>query len=68
MSIARTAVGAATLNGIIYAVGGECALAESQDETMYLRCVEAYDPLLKEWYSCADMKVMFFFNCVDTCS
>ena len=57
MQVARTAVGAATLNGLLLAVGGECALAEPQDETMYLRCVEAYDPLRKDWHSLADMKV-----------
>jgi kelch-like protein 2/3 len=57
MQTARTAVGAASLNGLVLAVGGECALAEPQDETMYLRCVEAYDPLRQQWRTLADMKV-----------
>ena len=47
MTIARTAVGATTLNGLIYAIGGECAVAESQDETMYLKSNEFYDPIMK---------------------
>ena len=57
MNIARTAVGAATLNGMLYAVGGECALADSQDDTMYLQCVECYDPIMKVWISKAKLKV-----------
>nr|XP_002738426.2 PREDICTED: kelch-like protein 5-like [Saccoglossus kowalevskii] len=56
MTMARTAVGAATLNGILYAVGGECALADSE-ETMYLRCVECYDPLHKQWIQADDINV-----------
>lgn len=57
MLTARTAVGAVSLNGLLVAVGGESALAEPQDETNYLRCVEAYDPLRQEWFPLADMKV-----------
>ena len=61
MKIARTAVGAASSGGIIYAVGGECALAESQDETAYLRSTEAYDPVRKEWLHKADMRIQRSF-------
>lgn len=57
LQIARTAVGAASAGGVIYAVGGECALADSQEETEYLRSAEAYDPIHKEWRHRADMKV-----------
>ncbi|XP_070534846.1 kelch-like protein 17 [Ptychodera flava] len=64
MTMARTAVGAATLNGLLYAVGGECALAESQEETMYLRCVECYDPLHKEWLPVVDIDVARSFIAV----
>ncbi|XP_022091219.1 kelch-like protein 17 isoform X2 [Acanthaster planci] len=50
MSISRTAVGAAMVNGLLYAVGGECAFTGSRDDqTMYLGQVECYDPLLKRW-------------------
>ena len=50
MSISRTAVGAATVNGMLYAVGGECAFSGSRDDqTMYLGQVECYDPLRKRW-------------------
>ena len=66
MTVARTAVGATTLHGLIYAVGGECALAESQEETMYLRCTEVYDPIMKEWHSCADIRVARSF--ISLCS
>ena len=44
MSIARTAVGAAAIDGLIYAIGGECAVAASHDETMYLKSTEYYHP------------------------
>ncbi len=47
MTIARTAVSAASLNGILYAVGGECAPNVVRDDTMYLRSLESYDPVLK---------------------
>ena len=57
MSTARTAVSAAAVDGILYAVGGECALAELHDETLYLATMEAYDPVLDVWNSCAEMKV-----------
>lgn len=57
LQIARTAVGAASASGIIYAVGGECALADSQEETEYLRSTEAYDPMHKQWQHRASMKV-----------
>ena len=55
MHTARTAVGAASLDGLLYAVGGECAMAESQDDTLYLRCTECYDPVLKQWFRMSDM-------------
>ena len=38
MKVARTAVGAASHGRFVYAVGGECALEQPQDdETLYLR-------------------------------
>ena len=57
MNIARTAVGSACLDGMLYAVGGECALADTQDETLYLHCVEMYDPVHKKWESKPNMKL-----------
>ncbi|XP_077990257.1 kelch-like protein 12 [Glandiceps talaboti] len=66
MTMARTAVAAATLNGMLYAIGGECALADSQEETMYLKCVECYDPLHKEWLSVSDINVARSFIAVAT--
>ena len=57
MTIARTAISAGSLEGQLYTVGGECALAEPQDDTMFLRSVERYDPILKEWTRLADIKV-----------
>ncbi|KAK7489369.1 hypothetical protein BaRGS_00019313 [Batillaria attramentaria] len=55
MNIARTAVGAASLDGLLYAVGGECAVAETADDTLYLRHTECYDPVLKQWFRKSDM-------------
>ncbi len=46
MKIARTAVSAASHNGVLYAVGGECA-QHLQDDTIYLRSLETYDPIVK---------------------
>ena len=47
MTIARTAVSAASHNGVLYAVAGECAQGHIRDDTMYLRSLEAYDPIMK---------------------
>lgn len=57
MLIARTAISAASADGLLYTMGGECALAEPQDDTMYLRSLERYDPVMKEWTRLSDMKV-----------
>ena len=57
MSTARTAVGAATMDGLLYAAGGECAVVDSHEDTLYLRSVERYDPILKQWDACREMKV-----------
>ncbi|XP_050407807.1 kelch-like protein 1 [Patella vulgata] len=64
MNIARTAVGATSLDGLLYAVGGECALLETQEDTLYLRCVECYDPVLKQWIPKTEMKVARSFVAV----
>lgn len=57
LTTSRTAVGAAACGGKIYAVGGECALAESQEETAYLRSTECYDPDTNAWKQCTDLTV-----------
>lgn len=57
MNIARTAVGVCSLDGLLYAVGGECALADSQENTLYLRSVECYDPVLRQWIAKPEMKI-----------
>lgn len=57
MNIARTAVGAVSVNGLLFAVGGECALADTQEDTLYLRCVECYDPVLRQWIPKPEMKI-----------
>lgn len=64
MNIARTAVGSASLDGVLYAVGGECALADTQDDTLYLHCVELYDPVRKRWESKPNMKLARSFVAV----
>ena len=55
--MARTAVGCASLDGTIYAVGGECALASAHDDTQYLTHVESYDPEIEQWFTCSPMNV-----------
>ena len=67
MTTARTAVGAATLNGMLYAVGGECALMDGHDDTLYMRCLECYDPILKEWVTKSSMKIARSFVSVVAC-
>ncbi|XP_063406700.1 kelch-like protein 2 [Mytilus trossulus] len=57
MNIARTAVGVCSLDGLLYAVGGECALADSQENTLYLRSVECFDPVLRQWIAKPEMKI-----------
>ncbi|KAK3087232.1 hypothetical protein FSP39_003402 [Pinctada imbricata] len=64
MNIARTAVGACSLNGMIYALGGECALADTQEDTLYLRRMECYDPVRREWLPLQEMKVARSFVAV----
>ncbi|XP_033099708.1 kelch-like protein 17 [Anneissia japonica] len=62
MEIARTAVGAAELDGMLYVVGGECAFNGVQDDdTMYLGCVECYDPVLKRWTRKKELNVQRSF-------
>ncbi|XP_071960871.1 kelch-like protein 18 [Antedon mediterranea] len=65
MEIARTAVGAAELDGMLYVVGGECAFNGVQDDdTMYLGCVECYDPVLKRWTRKKELNVQRSFVAV----
>ncbi|XP_029634942.1 kelch-like protein 2 [Octopus sinensis] len=64
MNIARTAVSATSYNGLLYAVGGECALADTPDDTLYLRCVECYDPVLKQWELKPELKIARSFIAV----
>ncbi|XP_064652779.1 kelch-like protein 12 isoform X2 [Lineus longissimus] len=57
MNIARTAVGVGTLNGFLYSAGGECAILNTNEDTLYLRSLECYDPILKQWETKRDMKI-----------
>lgn len=54
MTDARTALGAASCNGLLYAVSGECA--DTVDDTAYLPTIEAYNAQLKTWQPRMDMK------------
>lgn len=64
MNIARTAIGSATLDGMLYTVGGECALVETQENTLYLRCMECYDPVQRQWIPKPEMKIARSFVAV----
>ncbi|GFO44811.1 kelch-like protein 17 [Plakobranchus ocellatus] len=64
MEIARTAVGAASLEGLLYVVGGECALADTQDDTLYLTSLEMYHPARKCWERKPSMKLARSFTAV----
>lgn len=56
MKQVRTAVAAGTLDGKLYAVGGECETRFAREGTQYLTSVEYYDPIHNMWNSVADMK------------
>ena len=68
LSIARTAVGAACLNGILYAVAGERAVNEPHDDTLYLQYVEAYNPVLHKWFSVSELSIPRSFVSVVVCN
>ena len=68
LNIARTAVGSASLDGYLYAVGGECAINEPHDDTLYLPSVECYNPCLKLWFPVADIAAARSFVSVVVCS
>lgn len=59
MTCARTAVGACSLNGYLYVVGGECATVGSNihGETNYKSTVEVYQPTDKSWLLAADLAI-----------
>jgi N-acetylneuraminic acid mutarotase len=45
----RTAVGVVSLNGLLYAMGGECEGSKSYEPTQYLDTMECYDPKTNLW-------------------
>lgn len=68
MSIARTAVGAASLNGLLYAVAGERAVNEPHDDTLYLQYVEAYNPVLHQWFTVSELSMPRSFVSIVVCN
>ena len=56
MKQVRTAVAATSLDGRLYAVGGECETKFSHEGTLYLSSVEYYDPIQNSWAFVAEMK------------
>lgn len=68
LNIARTAVGAACLNGLLYAVAGERAVNEPHDDTLYLQNVEAYNPVLHKWFSVSELSIPRSFVSVVVCN
>ena len=68
MNIARTALAAVCFNGYLYAIGGERAVNEPQDDTLYLPYVECYDPILHRWFPVAELSIPRSFVSVVVCS
>lgn len=66
MKQVRTAVAAGTLNGKLYAVGGECETKFAREGTQYLTSVEYYNPIHNVWNSTTDMKHPRSFTAVCT--
>ena len=60
----RTAVAAGTVDGKLYAVGGECETKLSHEGTLYLASVEYFDPIHNSWTQVADMKYARSFAAV----
>lgn len=56
MKQVRTAVGLASLEGVLYAVGGECETPNSQDGTMYLHTCERFSPRENKWENVPSMR------------
>ena len=59
----RTAVAATSVDGRLYAVGGECETKFSHEGTLYLSSVEYYDPIQNSWAYVAEMKQPRSFAC-----
>ena len=48
-------MGVANLNGMLYAVGGECEGSKSYEPTQYLDTVECYNPKTNLWMTKSKM-------------
>ena len=63
MEQVRTAVGLGSLDGKLYAVGGECE-ATGHEGTLYLKSVECFDPRVNSWSRIPDMQYARSFAAV----
>ncbi|XP_019853495.1 PREDICTED: kelch-like protein 2 [Amphimedon queenslandica] len=64
MKQVRTAVSAGSIDGRLYAVGGECETKFSHEGTLYLSSVEYYDPIQNTWSNVAEMRYARSFAAV----
>ena len=65
MDQVRTAVGLGSLEGKLYAVGGECE-ATGHEGTLYLKSVECFDPRTNSWSRIPDMQFPRSFAAVSS--
>ena len=65
MDQVRTAVGLGSLDGRLYAVGGECE-ATGHEGTLYLKSVECFDPRTNCWSRIPDMQFPRSFAAVSS--
>lgn len=65
MDQVRTAVGLGSLDGKLYAVGGECE-ATGHEGTLYLKSVECFDPRTNCWSRIPDMQFPRSFAAVSS--
>ena len=65
MDQVRTAVGLGSLDGRLYAVGGECE-ATGHEGTLYLKSVECFDPRTNCWSRIPDMQFARSFAAVSS--
>ncbi|HZA61097.1 MAG TPA: kelch repeat-containing protein [Actinomycetota bacterium] len=60
MPTARALLGAGTVNGIVYALGGQVVGPTPDEGTLFLATVEAYDPATDTWTARAPMPTRRF--------
>ena len=54
--------------GCLLFAGGECAVNNPHEDTMYLGVVECFDPIKRKWFRVADIGIQRSFVSVAVCN